>query len=300
MLSLLRDREFRILTLTHFFSIAGDQLARAALSVLVYSRTNSALQAAIAYALTFVPAAMGGPLLSGLADRWPRKTVMISSDLATSTADRAVAIPSIPIPLALILIAAAGLFETPFTAARQALLPDVLPGSAIRSATRSHRSPFRPAQVGGFGLAGVLLIAWSPATLLLIDAGTFVLSARASLGLWRAGRLQLPARVHGRPGGATLGRTRRPSIRTVLGDPGLRPLAVLAWSASSFAVCYEALAAPLAREDRIPELDSWTPARDSAGGHRRTAQCSSGESAWRSSADLVNAGAMRLTDARRR
>ncbi|HEX4431920.1 MAG TPA: hypothetical protein VHZ96_21810, partial [Frankiaceae bacterium] len=91
--SLLRNLEFRTLLITQFFSLAGDQLARVALSVLVFNRTNSALQAAIAYALTFVPAAIGGPLLAGLADRRPRRSVMIASDLLRAPLIGLIAIP---------------------------------------------------------------------------------------------------------------------------------------------------------------------------------------------------------------
>ena len=61
--SLLRNLEFRTLTITQFFSLAGDQLARVALSrPRLQPDQLRALQAAIAYALTFVPAAIGGPL----------------------------------------------------------------------------------------------------------------------------------------------------------------------------------------------------------------------------------------------
>ena len=51
-------------------SVAGDQLARVALTVLVYGRTGSAAWAAATYALTFLPALLGGVLLGGLADRY--------------------------------------------------------------------------------------------------------------------------------------------------------------------------------------------------------------------------------------
>ena len=51
-----RAAEFRVLWSAELFSIAGDQLARVALAVLVYGRTGSAVWAAVGYALTFLPA----------------------------------------------------------------------------------------------------------------------------------------------------------------------------------------------------------------------------------------------------
>lgn len=60
--------EFRALWLAELQSIAGDQLARVALTVLVFSRTNSAAWTGLTYALTYLPDLIGGPLLAGLAD----------------------------------------------------------------------------------------------------------------------------------------------------------------------------------------------------------------------------------------
>ena len=50
-----------------------------ALSVLVFERTSSAILTALTYALTFLPALVGGALLSSLADQLPRRQVMVVS-----------------------------------------------------------------------------------------------------------------------------------------------------------------------------------------------------------------------------
>jgi MFS family permease len=75
-------REFRVLWLAQLLSVAGDQLARVAMTVLVYDRTHSALWSALTFAVTFLPWIVGGLGLSGLADRLPRRQVMITCDLA--------------------------------------------------------------------------------------------------------------------------------------------------------------------------------------------------------------------------
>ncbi|MFC0116140.1 hypothetical protein [Kibdelosporangium aridum] len=64
-------REFRALWAAEALSQLGDQLARVALAVLVYSRTNSAALAALTIALSYTPSFLGSALLSGLADRFP-------------------------------------------------------------------------------------------------------------------------------------------------------------------------------------------------------------------------------------
>ena len=59
-------------------SFAGDQFAQVAIAILVYRLTHSPFLTALAYALTYLPPIAGGPLLSGLADLFPRRRVMIA------------------------------------------------------------------------------------------------------------------------------------------------------------------------------------------------------------------------------
>src|ERR1700751_3070560 len=56
--------EFRALWLAQVLSVAGDQLARVALTLLVFERTRSALLAAVTFAASVVPAFIGGITLS--------------------------------------------------------------------------------------------------------------------------------------------------------------------------------------------------------------------------------------------
>src|SRR5436190_23483101 len=87
--------EFRVLFASHLVSIIGDQLARVALSVLVFSRTGSPALAALTYALTLIPDLVGGPLLAGLADRLPRRRLMITCDLSRAGLVAVMALPGV-------------------------------------------------------------------------------------------------------------------------------------------------------------------------------------------------------------
>src|SRR2546423_11376775 len=91
-------REFRALWAAELFSVLGDQLARVALALLVYQRTSSAALTALTYALTFAPAVLGGALLSGLADRYPRRLVLVTTDLIRAALAGALALPRPPLP----------------------------------------------------------------------------------------------------------------------------------------------------------------------------------------------------------
>ncbi|HEY0499585.1 MAG TPA: MFS transporter, partial [Kutzneria sp.] len=95
--------EFRALWLAELVSTAGDQVARVALSLLVFDRTRSAALAALTFALTMLPA-LFGPLLAGLADRYPRRNVMVTADLIRAVLMGIMAIPGVSLPPLFLLL----------------------------------------------------------------------------------------------------------------------------------------------------------------------------------------------------
>src|SRR4051795_8800578 len=95
-------REFRPLFGTFLLSTAGDELARLALTVLVYQRTSSSLLSALTFAIGHLPWLLGGPFLSAFADRLPRHRVLISADVVRCLLLVGMAIPGTPL---LVLIA---------------------------------------------------------------------------------------------------------------------------------------------------------------------------------------------------
>ena len=102
-------------------SYAGDQFAQVAIAILVYGRTHSAFLTAPAYALTYLPPIAGGPLLSGLADLFPRRRVMIVCDVFWVGTVGLMAIPGIPFTLLCVLLFCTVLTGVPFSSARTAL-----------------------------------------------------------------------------------------------------------------------------------------------------------------------------------
>lgn len=121
------SREYRALWAASGWSLVGDQLARVALTVLLFEATGSASAAALAGAVTFLAPVVGGFLLSGVGDRWPRRQVMVSCDLASAVLIAAMAMPGLALPVMVVLLGAASMLYAPFTAARMALTRDVFP-----------------------------------------------------------------------------------------------------------------------------------------------------------------------------
>ncbi|MGK4593946.1 MFS transporter [Amycolatopsis sp. w19] len=173
----LRVGEFRALWSAEGVSILGDQLARVALAVLVFDRTSSAVLTALTYALTFVPAVLGGFLLSGLADRFPRKRVLVLTDLVRAGLAAAMAVPGMPLWLLWALVGLLTMASAPFKAAQLALLPDVLGDDRYQAGLALRQMTVQIAQVAGFGLGGILVGVLSPSGALVVDAVTFGLSA---------------------------------------------------------------------------------------------------------------------------
>lgn len=234
--------EFRALFAAHTVSTAGDQFARVALTVLVYRDTGSPAWAAVTYALTFLPDLVGGPLLAGLADRYPRRAVMVCSDLLRAVLVALMAVPVLPWPVVCGLLVLLQLAGAPAVPARTALLPHILPGAAFRAGAAALSTVSQAAQVAGFAAGGVLVVLLGTGGVLLLDAASFAVSA-ALVARWVKAR---PA-----PGGADP--EARPgwwsslSTGAALVRHDRRLLALLGFAAlSAFHISGEALAVPLA------------------------------------------------------
>lgn len=225
--------EFRALFAAHLLSIVGDQLARVALAVLVFDRTGSPALAALTYALTFFPELVGGPLLAGLADRCPRRALMVLCDLARAGLVALMAISGVPLWVLGVLLVAVQLAGSPFKAARAVVLPMILVGDRFQVGNGVMNTTLQLGLLGGYS-AGAPLVAWlGTGWALLLDAATFAGSAAlVALGLRahpaaerRAGNRQLTTLTSVRDG-----------IRLVWRDRRLRYLIAIACLAGFYAV----------------------------------------------------------------
>ena len=131
-------REFRFLWIAHVLSIIGTNLLNIAASVLVYHATDSALAAGITLAVTFLPPIIAGPLLSGLADIFPRKQAIIVCDIARACVILLVGIPGMAIWAIWALLFLSVVPSIPFAAARAALLSEIIQGERYVASTCHH------------------------------------------------------------------------------------------------------------------------------------------------------------------
>ncbi|MFI9385901.1 MFS transporter [Kutzneria sp. NPDC052558] len=234
--------EYRALLSAYTVSMAGDQFARVALSVLIFERTGSAALTALTYALTFLPDLVGGPLLSGLADRRPRRTVMIVADVLRAVLVAVMALPGLGFPVIAALLVVVQLAGAPANAARGALLPQILGDDDYPAGQAGLSSAGQAAQVAGFAGGGALIVAIGTGGVLLADAATF--AASAALVLLGIRHRDAATKADAK---RSWGRDVVAGARLVATTPKLRALIAFA-CISGIYIAGEALAAPYAAE----------------------------------------------------
>ncbi|UMP06464.1 MFS transporter [Amycolatopsis sp. EV170708-02-1] len=255
MTAALANREFRALWLAEVQSLIGDQLTIVALAILVYDRTGSALLSAVVYSLTFLPALAGGLGLSQLADRYPRRTVLVVSSLLQGSLIAIMAIPGTPLALLCGLVVLARLVNAPGNAAQNALTREVFTDDDLYLKSQDIRGiSTNTAMLLGLAGGGLLVSQVGASWALALDAATFLLSAAVV-------RFSVSRRAAASDGnGSWFG-----AVKQVFGNRHLRVLIWFSWLVG-LAVIPEGLAAPLAAEMGVgKQAVGWLLAADPLG-----------------------------------
>ena len=183
--------EFRVLFAGMTMYVLGFQFELLGLSVLIFAQTGSAFLTALAFSMGFAPQAVGGALFTALADRLPARVVIGTGLLTRAAPGLVIGLwPALPVPVMLVLVAAAATIAPVFTAAISGLLPDVLDGDRYVLGRSVFNLTGAGTQIAGLGVGGVVLAAVPVRWLLLAAGGALVIAAVITrLGLrWRAAR----------------------------------------------------------------------------------------------------------------
>ncbi|HVQ87130.1 MAG TPA: MFS transporter [Actinomycetes bacterium] len=245
--AILGNNELVALLSARLLSGVGDQAARAVLALYVLDESQGdALLAALVLAVSYVPSTFGFAVLGSLADRYPRRTVMLVSDVA-----RAVLIGMLALAVSfdsrlavvLALLLAAELFSAPALSARSSLMPDAARTPAEYQAVVGLGSTFEQGvQVLGFVVGGVAVGLTSASFALLFDAVTFLISFLLVLGFVAH---RAPAAA---PGTSLrrIGHDFKGGLRTVMKTPSIRAVVLLLWATAALLVATDAVALPYA------------------------------------------------------
>ena len=243
--AVLRDREFRAVLFADGLSTVGDQIARIAVALLVLERSGSAFAASATYACSYLTWLLGGPFLTAVADRYPRRRVMIVCDLLRMVLIAALAVPGTPLWVVFSVLVLVGLLAPPFDAARSSLCADLLAGEHYVVGNALLNAVVQAAQLVGFVAGGALVVALGVEGALLVDAGTFALSAWLLVVLVR----ERPQASQEHESGTTRLRQAAAGFTLLRRTPRLRVL--LCWGLLSAAavIAPEGLAVAIAAED---------------------------------------------------
>ncbi len=174
-------REFRALFTSRALSTIGDYIARAALVIAVFAETGSTALMGVTFALTVLPDLIGGPVLAGLADRYPRRAVMVVTDVGRALLVLVMAIPGMPLGALWALLFVVWLVDAPFNSAYISTMSVVLPGKRLVKGTAVTQLVNHLSYTIGYAAGGVIVGLTGLSVVLVFNAATFALSSLAIL-----------------------------------------------------------------------------------------------------------------------
>lgn len=220
MLSLLRcNPEFRRVFLAHSVSRAGDAFNTVALVVLVFALTGSGRGVAVTVAFEVAPVLLLGPVAGIVADRYPRRTVMITADLLRAVLVFALVVSHTSTVTAFAVAFGLSTGSLLFNPAAGSLVPDVVDDDDLVTANSALWTTAVASQIVLAPLAGAVIAAFGVGAAFAVNAASYAVSAMFLTRL-RAGR---------QPGDLTVGgwAAVREGVVAVRSHPLLARLAVV-------------------------------------------------------------------------
>ena len=214
----LRHRPFALFWTGAFVSNIGTWMETVAIGIYVTDTTGRSTWTGIVAAAGFVPTAILGPVGGALADRLPRKRILLTTTLVQTTLAgllTALAIAGEPAPVTVTLIVfASGIASSIGFPSYQALLPDLVPPEDLPGAIGLSSAQWNLGRVIGPLVAGIAIhfggLAWA--------LGINTVSFLAVIGVLLV--LALPAPRHG--GHERILAAIRSGVRYAWHEPGQR------------------------------------------------------------------------------
>ena len=179
-LEVLREREYRLLFIGQAVSLLGDGMVNVALAFAVLELTGSASALGLVLAARLLP--LVGFLLAGgvMADRLPRRTVMLAADAVRLVSQGAIAALLIAgeahVWQLAALSAVTGSATAFFNPASTGLMPAVVESGRLQQANALRGLAMAGGQIAGPALAGILVAGAGAGWALAVDAATFGVS----------------------------------------------------------------------------------------------------------------------------
>ncbi len=181
MFALLAQRNFFLLWAAHTISILGDYVFFIAITFWVYAQTGSATATGAVLITSAVPIPLFAPLAGVFVDRWDRRRIMLVAESARALLFLGLLGMFLVQPRALWPIYVVGFLQSALAAffwpARSALLPQFIQPPALLAANALYLVSDSGVRVIAPALSAFALLHLGPASVILTDAATFLLSA---------------------------------------------------------------------------------------------------------------------------
>src|SRR5580692_11924143 len=173
-----RHRAFTLLWTAGLISTVGSWMQTVAVGALVISQTGKATWAVLVAAGGFLPIGLLAPVGGALADRLPRRPVLILGNLAAAGTALVLAVlvaagrssPAALVALVTVQGAASALIG-PF---QQAILPDLVPKAEFLAAVSLNSAEFNLGRIAGPALAGATVAAFGYPVAFVANAASFL------------------------------------------------------------------------------------------------------------------------------
>lgn len=174
----LRHRSFALLWAAGLVSYVGSWMQTVAVGALVISQTGKATWAVLVAAGAFLPIGLLSPVGGALADRLPRRPVLVIGNLAAAASAVLLAVlvaSGRESPAALVALVtlqgSASALVGPF---QQAILPDLVPKSEFLAAISLNSAQFNLGRIAGPALAGATVAAFGYPVAFEANAASFL------------------------------------------------------------------------------------------------------------------------------
>ncbi len=212
-----RHRVFLAFWTGAFLSNIGTQMEAFAIGVYVTSRTGEAGWTGLVAAAAFLPGGILGPVGGALADRFPRKTLLLTTttiQMSFAAMLTVLAASGSPSPAVVTLIVfASGCANAIGFPAYQSVLPDLVPREDLIGAVALSSAQWNLGRIVGPVLAGVVVAVGGYAAAFAVNTVSFVAVILAIMAL----RLPRP-----NPDGSSILRSILQGVGYARRDPGLR------------------------------------------------------------------------------
>jgi predicted MFS family arabinose efflux permease len=185
--TLLRNGRFVRLWLAQIISNLGDWAYVLAVEIAFATSLSSDLVRATAVFLGvegLMSAVIGLTIAGPIVDRFPRRAVMVTADIARALTVATLVLVHDPSWLHIVAVAATlGAFRSLFHPAMMASVPELVDGDSIVTANGLLTSTFHLAIMVGPAIGAALLVAVGPSGAFALNAASFVISAALLIGL---------------------------------------------------------------------------------------------------------------------